>query len=94
MATRKIHRHGGSGETSSESRLVMLQLEPKKNIKEKTGRFSSPDVEEPTVVAMQGTLRSLFSRKHVSVREGLVATQSHDIGLRPEREASNSFVGK
>ena len=42
----------------------------------------------------QNRRQDLFSRKHVAVWKGFVATQSHDVRLRLGRESSNLFIGK
>ena len=96
MTTRKVHRHGRNGETSS-NRVTFSHVTAGKKLKrknEKLERLKSPGVEESTQIVMHSMPRDLFSRKHVAVWKGFMTTQPHDVRLRLGRESSNLFIRK
>ena len=70
-----------------ESRLVMVQLEPKLQRKEKKYQLGKARWEEKSQILNTDDFSSL--RKHVAVRKSLMATYAHDVRLNVRRKILN-----
>ena len=77
---------------ATESRLVMLQLEPKRSKIETRIMKVQRQWHKPLIKDM-GNPRTVFlSRQHVAVWKGRVAAHSHDVRLVGRCEAPNLFI--
>ena len=75
---------------SRESRLVMVQLEPSAENKQKDGKEPNEHKNKKTPQNKSASKGAFLtsSRKHVAIGKGLMAAHAHDIRLKVRRKRS------
>ena len=94
MTTREIQRHWRKGETGS-NRIVFSHVTAgAKKRKKGKDRWKLAIIRQVQSSARPSTCFCLFSRRHVSVGESLMAAHPHNVWLRLRSKTSNAFILK